>query len=454
MKVQAKLQADGSLQLQRDLLASNTKVARYNERVAGVQHELSHRLADVAAIDVELQQLLVQLETLNDEDHDTLSEVAARTKVRGMHKDRTRTIRQLTKLDVRYEKTMRSETVVVRSNCVTRLKWNDVVETSKVMWVTDEEEYVEAKIEEKVADEVGTFPVCFSEGTKKVCVVGGYNINSAECLKSMESYDVDEDRWSVMPTEYREGRQGLATCVLEGSMFVVGGNRVIGDVQNVVDRYSINDGVWSRMANMREKRRHHCAVALGGFVYALGGLGDGDVVLDTMERLNVSKNTWTNVASMHTARYMFGACVLNESVYVCGGWDASGNALSSVERYDPNTNTWSEVASMRSKRACVSGAMLGGYIYACGGVDENRVRHNSVEKYDVQTNTWVEVAPMLAARYWHEVVASGCYLYCMGGRSNDNRGLSSMERYDAVHDRWESMARMGTARDGFGVFTY
>ena len=69
VRVQAKVDADGCLRLRRDDVSTATnKVARYNDRVASLQHELSHRLADVAGMDVEMQQLCVELGTSNDDE--------------------------------------------------------------------------------------------------------------------------------------------------------------------------------------------------------------------------------------------------------------------------------------------------------------------------------------------------------------------------------------------------
>ena len=84
-----------------------------------------------------------------------------------MHNDRIRELRELTKLVVRYEKTTRSESVVVRSNCVTLVKWSGVDAERKVVWVTGGEEEIEAESVEKVVEEVGTYPVCLNEGTNQ-----------------------------------------------------------------------------------------------------------------------------------------------------------------------------------------------------------------------------------------------------------------------------------------------
>ena len=439
VQVHAQLQDDGCLQLRKVTLVSDNKVARYCDRVDGLQHELKERLADVAAIDVELQQLLVQMEKVSDDNQDTFSEITVRTHIKGMHKDRIKIIRELTKLNVRYEKTTNTETLMVRSNCVTCLKWAGSSDESKVVWVTGGEVETEAENVQGVMEEVSTFPVCFSEEPKTVCVVGGSSNNSS--LKSMECYDVDANSWSVMPSELREERKCLATCVLEGNMFVVGGSGV-GRSLHDVDRYNLKTGVWSRMSNMRNARRGHCALVLGGFVYALGGRGSWQVI-DIVERYDVSANTWSNVAPMPTARAYSGACVLEGCIFVYGGMDRPNSFLSSVERYDPDTDTWSEVASMGKVRACVSGAVLGGYIYVCGGGDEQKIPQQSVERYDHETNKWVEVASMLVAREGHSVVACGSHLYSIGGVDDNGVYMSSVERYDPVEDKWESMSNMG-----------
>ena len=100
VQVRAKVEANGCLSLRReDMAVSSSKVARYNDRVASLQHELSHRLADVAGMHAEADQLFIQL-GFSQDDHDLLEDIRFRAKARCMHIDRIQEIQQLTKHNV------------------------------------------------------------------------------------------------------------------------------------------------------------------------------------------------------------------------------------------------------------------------------------------------------------------------------------------------------------------
>ena len=51
---------------------------------------------------------------------------------------------------------------------MTWVKWSDGDDASTVVWVTGTDEESEAESGEDVMEEVGTFPVSFSEDTKKI----------------------------------------------------------------------------------------------------------------------------------------------------------------------------------------------------------------------------------------------------------------------------------------------
>ena len=81
-------------------------------------------------MDVEAQHY-IQLVATDDSKH-LLEEIHVRAKARRMHLDRIETLQQLTKLVVRYEKAIRCESMVVRSNFVTLVKWSGADDAGKL----------------------------------------------------------------------------------------------------------------------------------------------------------------------------------------------------------------------------------------------------------------------------------------------------------------------------------
>ena len=71
-------------------------------------------------------------------------------------------------------------------------------------------------------------------------------------------------------------RYNTAAAVLNGSMYLLGGNKVDQSILRDMEAYNVSTGTWSTQPKMLRARRMHAAVALNGKIYVLGGDNDGD----------------------------------------------------------------------------------------------------------------------------------------------------------------------------------
>src|SRR5262249_37736163 len=88
-------------------------------------------------------------------------------------------------------------------------------------------------------------------------------------LASHEAYDPASNRWehrAPMPT----ARSGIAAAVLEGRMFVLGGEAPAGTF-NQVQAYDDRSNGWSNHARMPTGRHGLGAAAVAGRVYVVSG---------------------------------------------------------------------------------------------------------------------------------------------------------------------------------------
>jgi N-acetylneuraminic acid mutarotase len=84
-----------------------------------------------------------------------------------------------------------------------------------------------------------------------------------------EAYDPGTDAWQTrapMPT----ARSGIAAAVLEGKIFVVGGEAPSGTF-NQVEAYDPKANSWSTFAPLPTPRHGLGAVAVGGRLYVIAG---------------------------------------------------------------------------------------------------------------------------------------------------------------------------------------
>jgi N-acetylneuraminic acid mutarotase len=88
-------------------------------------------------------------------------------------------------------------------------------------------------------------------------------------LSSNEAYDPATNRWeqrTPMPT----ARSGIAAAVLEGRMFVFGGEAPAGTF-NQVQAYDGKSNGWSNHARMPTARHGLGAAAVAGRIYVVSG---------------------------------------------------------------------------------------------------------------------------------------------------------------------------------------
>jgi kelch-like protein 12 len=222
-------------------------------------------------------------------------------------------------------------------------------------------------------------------------------------------------------------RQGHASVVLDGKLFVIGGvsNR-IGYLSSV-ECLDLETGQRSEMAPMITPRSSNGAAVLEGKIYVAGGW-TGSHSFALVDSFDAATNQWTAVAPMNTCRSFYGMVSAQGKLFAVGGVDNQDDVLSSVEMFDPNTGEWTDIQSLIIPRYGLAVAVLGDKLYAIGGKDSDGVhRLGSVECLDlsVPNSQWTTVAPMTTPRCAMGAVVTGGKIYVTGGY-----GLRSIECFD------------------------
>ncbi|XP_005994374.1 kelch-like ECH-associated protein 1B isoform X2 [Latimeria chalumnae] len=215
-----------------------------------------------------------------------------------------------------------------------------------------------------------------------IYAAGGYYRQSLSYLEAFKPCD----RTWIRLADLQVPRSGLASCVVSGLFYAVGGRNNAPDGNtdsNALDCYNPMNNQWSPCASMSVPRNRIGVGVIDGMIYAVGG-SHGCIHHNSVERYDPEKDEWQLVSPMLTRRIGVGVAVINRLLYAVGGFDGT-NRLRSVERYYPETDEWRTVASMNTVR---SGA--GGY--------DGQTFLDSVECYDPVTNTWTEVTQMTSGR--------------------------------------------------------
>lgn len=294
---------------------------------------------------------------------------------------------------------------------------------------------------------------------KYLYAIGGYTRlqggrwSDSRALSCVERFDSFSQYWTTV-SSLHQARSGLGVAVLEGMIYVVGGEKD-SMIFDCTERYDPVTKQWAAVASLNFPR---CGVGVcpcHGALYALGGW-IGSEIGKTMERYDPTENKWEIIGSMAVPRYYFGCCELQGFIYVIGGISAEGMELRSAEVYDPISHRWTALPVMVTRRAYVGVACLNNCIYAVGGWNEALGSLETVEKYCPEEEKWIEVAPMAVARAGVSVSAVNGLLYAVGGRASSRDfsapvTVDSVEIYDPHLDTWTEIGNMITSRCDGGV---
>ena len=147
-------------------------------------------------------------------------------------------------------------------------------------------------------------------------------------------------------------RQELATAVLLGKIYVIGGYDANGVSTNTVEVYNPNTDTWASAHSIPLAVNHNSAAVAAGKLYSFGGSGGQVFVYDP------ENDSWTPAASTnfpHNGTAAVG--VIGDKIHVAGGNDSSAREL---EVYDPVANTWTTRAQMAVGRNHTGGSVIDG----------------------------------------------------------------------------------------------
>jgi N-acetylneuraminic acid mutarotase len=246
-------------------------------------------------------------------------------------------------------------------------------------------------------------------------------------------------------------RSEVASAVLDGKIYVIGGFNAQGQSSNVVEVYTplgfgSPDNHWERKASLPEGRDHPMAAAFGGKVYVFGG-GAGPATRSTFV-YDPGSDSWSRGADMPFARTAGGAGVLGDRIIVAGG---TGDSPATTMVFNPAANSWSTGPVLSEPREHLAVVAAVGRVYVIGG-RWNDVLKSKNEVLDSPTGSWRLLAPMPTARGGTAAGVADGRIFVAGGEAfNPNRTFPEVEVYDTATDTWTSAPDLPTPRHGLAV---
>ncbi len=242
-------------------------------------------------------------------------------------------------------------------------------------------------------------------------------------------------RWTdraSMPTP--RGRFAQAAI---GSQIVVIGGVTPDGVTGSVDRYDVEQNVWSYASEKPTAVANIGAALVHGRVYVPGGLDGAGRPIDLLEIYDPERDLWDRGADLPVPLCAYAIVPHEDGFYLFGGWDGE-SYLDSVYYYDAMADTWRLEHRLSVARGFIAAASTDGVIVLTGGYDGN-AEYRTAESYDPERarageNPWRAHAPMRHGRAGHVAVEVLGNLYVLGGGWQEP--LQSSERLDISNDVW------------------
>ncbi|XP_040895947.1 influenza virus NS1A-binding protein homolog A [Toxotes jaculatrix] len=270
----------------------------------------------------------------------------------------------------------------------------------------------------------------------KLIAAGGYN--REECLRTVECYDPNEDRWTFI-APMRTPRARFQMAVLMGQLYVIGGSNGHSDELSCGETYDPHADEWAQVPELRTNRCNAGVCSLNNKLYVVGGSDPcGQKGLKNCDAFDPVTKTWSSCASLNIRRHQAAVCELDGFMYVIGGAE-SWNCLNTVERYNPDNNTWTLIAPMNVARRGAGVAVHAGKLFVIGGFDGSHALR-CVEVYDPARNEWRMLGSMTSSRSNAGVAMLGDTIYAVGG-FDGNEFLNTMEVYNPETDEWNDCAK-------------
>ncbi|UCH15585.1 MAG: T9SS type A sorting domain-containing protein [Bacteroidales bacterium] len=174
----------------------------------------------------------------------------------------------------------------------------------------------------------------------KIYVIGGSLNNSSilEGISKVEEYDPETNSWTTKTDKPTPG-WGLSACVLEGKIYVTGGNIQWPNISAALEVYDPVTDEWETRTPMSIKKYSHSTTLVNGRIYTFGGWhsSGGGPIYKTTEEYNAITDVWTKKTDLPFAIAEFGAAVLNNNIYLIGGTSTLHpfTSVNNVYEYDP-----------------------------------------------------------------------------------------------------------------------
>ena len=223
-----------------------------------------------------------------------------------------------------------------------------------------------------------------------------------------------------MPT----ARAGAASVVLDGRIYVMGGQNTAGEPLAAVEVFEPGAG-WARLAPLRQARVDAAAAVLDGQILVLGGRAADGEPTDSVEVYVAEENRWAPFEPLSTPREGLGAAVVEDTLFVIGGAGPRGDLLDTAEALHTTWTPFTPPWTLAPARARFGVLALDGALVTLGGFSTAGPLREVV-RFDLSDETATQLEPLPFPRGGLAAATDGATLYVVGGRDADDQVRASV----------------------------
>lgn len=245
----------------------------------------------------------------------------------------------------------------------------------------------------------------------------------------------------IQSTPCNNYRYGSSAVSYENEIYLIGGAHE-STYYTTIEKLDETNNQWIELNNQVIGRRYLTTEVLDGVIYIIGGQASDYSYVKTVQSYNISSNTLTTVASLPTARKQLNSVVYDNKIYVIGGeLESSGARTNVVEVYNVSSDSWSSLALMPTAREC-DVALINDKIYAFGGYDGSNALTN-VEIYNIENDSWSTANNMPYALSSYHLASFENFVFLFGDYAEH---IDEVNMYNANDDSWIKLSTNFTGR--------
>ena len=273
-------------------------------------------------------------------------------------------------------------------------------------------------------------------------------------LERMTQQIMHEDQAEKMKKGIAEAVTGMER---EAKVVIAGGRSEKGSL-NSVEMFSLTNGTWTPLKQMKECRWGASAVVYNDHIFVTGGrAGDGNY-LKSIEKLSLNavqvdiSTPWENVlVELPRPLSDHRSVVCNGQLIVIGGYDAHkheySNSIIEISLAPPYT--CKRVGTLSQGRGFHGVAIFGDKILIVGGTQTGCSAMRSVIMYDIIKNECQELAPLPYPVYGMATVKwDDDNVMIMGGADSNNQPLNKVLMYNIKTQKSHELPNMKYRRGG------